>query len=480
MLEVLKDTGRRLVMTLGDRKSRWTKIILDKDAGRAWFERRRKFLPTRTRTVPLTDIVSIGTEAITRGAAASDIIVVTTTSKAQFRLAGDTGSTQDAAARMRAFADLEGTAPPHVTRAGSALAYWGRRAIAGGVVMTVAAAAVALAVTLGGLVMGAAGKAGHAASDVAARIGGLFALPACDAPASRNTILELVRDRIGPSATLTDIADDGASGGERLCRAIAQRDGKVAPVSYRNYWDGWTAKVRLSGEIITAKLDSARTAAIATVAETFLAASRTSHLTGTPPRQTDPAIDQALATVFGASDLAAEPLPADEIDKALQWLKTADRIGSVYILAGTGFDDFANVPQTDMIQRRLRSNVVGFADEFGRYADFQLIVLSAIANAQMRLAASAPAAQTRTDEIRALLSQAITSNFIALVYDGHNDAWRMGRLTALGRAAPVAAKFLTKEDARTVREQALQTLDYFKDATVRRKARDVADLLAAP
>ncbi len=320
----------------------------------------------------------------------------------------------------------------------------------------------------------------NAASSIAARIGGLFALPACNAPASRNTILELVRDRIGPSAILADITDDGASGGERLCRAVAQRDGKIAPVSYRNYWDGWTAKVRLTGEIITAKLNSARTAAIAEAAESFLVASRNSHLTGNPPRQSDPAIDRILAIVFGASDLAAEPLAPGEIDKALQWLKTGDQIGSVYILAGTGFDDFASVPQADAIQRRLRSNVVGFADEFGRYADFQLIVLGAIANAQMRRAASAPAAQSRTDEIRALLSQAIASNFIALVYDGHNDAWRMGRLTALGRAAPVAAKFLSKEDARSVREQALQTLDYFKHETVRRKAREVADLLAAP
>jgi hypothetical protein len=477
MLEVLKDTDRRLAMTLGDRTSRWTKIILDKDGGRAWFERRLKFLPARTLTVALGDIVSIGTETITRGAAASGVIVVTTAAKAQFRFAGDTESTHDAAALMHAFVGLEGAAPPHVTRPGSALAHWGRRAVAPVAVLTAAAAVIALAITLGSFV---AGKAGTAASGVAARLGGLFALPACDAPASRDTILELVCDRLGPSATLANIVDAGASGGERLCRAIAQRDGKVAPVSYRNYWDGWTAKVRLTGEIITAKLDSTRTAAIAGAADTFMAASRNSHLTGKAPRQTDPAIDQALATVFGASDLAAEPLPTDEIDKALQWLKTADQIGSVYILAGTDYDDFASVPQADAIQRRLRSNVVSFADEFGRYADFQLIVLSAIANAQMRLAAGAPAAQSRTDEIRALLAQAIASNFIALVYDGHNDAWRMGRLTTLGRAAPVAAKFLTREDARAVREQVLQTLDYFKDEMVRRRARDVADLLAAP
>ncbi len=171
----------------------------------------------------------------------------------------------------------------------------------------------------------------------------------------------------------------------------------------------------------------------------------------------------------------------DEIDKALDWLKTADRIGAVYILAGTGFDDIANVPPADAIRKRIRGNVTAFADEFGRYADFQMILLAAIANAQAR-ATTTPAAgktnaQARTDEVRALLSQAMKGNLIALVYDGHNDGWRMARLTALGRTAPVAAKFLTKDDAQAVRDLALQTVDYFKDATVRAKVREVAAML---
>jgi hypothetical protein len=242
------------------------------------------------------------------------------------------------------------------------------------------------------------------------------------------------------------------------------------------------AKVRLTGEVVTAKLDARRTDAIASAADMFLAASRNSHLTGMPPRQTDPAIDAALAVILGASDLAAEVLTADEIDKALQWLKTADRIGAVYLLAGTGFEDFATVPQTAMLQQRLRGNVTAFADEFGRYTDFQMIALAAIANAQMRASAAgkADAAQARTDEIRTLVSQAMKSNFIALVYDGHNDMWRMARLTALGRTAPVAAKLLTRDEATAVRELALQTIDYFKDATVRARVREVAGLLSAP
>jgi hypothetical protein len=242
--------------------------------------------------------------------------------------------------------------------------------------------------------------------------------------------------------------------------------------------------VRLTDEIVTAKLDPARTDAIARAASLFLAASQNSHINGKPPRQIDPVIDQALAAVFGASDLAAEPLAAHEIDKALQWLHTADRIGAVYILAGTGVEDFTTAPQTDAMQLRMRGNVTAFADEFGRYTDFQMIALAAIANAQMRSNAGAPgkatASQAKADDVRVLVSQAMKSSFIALVYDGHNDAWRMARLTAIGRTAPVAAKFLTRDDAQAVRELALRSADYVKDVTVRAKVREVAQLLSAP
>ena len=104
---------------------------------------------------------------------------------------------------------------------------------------------------------------------------------------------------------------------------------------------------------------------------------------------------QGLAPYFGASDLAAEPLAPVEIDKALAWLSAADRVGAVYLLAGTGHDDFTKVPQTDAIQRRMRSNVVAFAGEYGRYADFQMVLLAAVAKAQMRAISSGKTARSR-------------------------------------------------------------------------------------
>jgi hypothetical protein len=481
MFLILKDTEKRLVMTLGDRSSRWTKYVLDKEAGYAWFERGRRFLPPQTLTVRLTDIAAIESRTVGRGRKSSDNVVVTTSAQVRLRLIGETGHTQEAVARMRKFIDLN-EAAPQATGLASPLATLGMRAGQVAAVLVAGLAVVWVVAQAGGLVANAAAKAGDLVTRGAGHFQNRFLLPACDAAESRDAIQELVRDRLGSSAVLADVAQRGQSADERLCTATARRGTQTASVSYRNYWDGWTPKVRLTGEIVTLKLDAARTVAIDEAIGMLLSSSQGSSRTGNAPRQSDQAIDKALATVFGASDLATEPLAPAEIDRALAWLKAADRVGAVYLLAGTGYDDFTKVPRTDAIQRRMRSNVVAFASEYGRYADFQMVLLAAVANAQMRATTSGKpnSVQANADDVREQLAQAIRSNLIALVYEGHNDGWRMARLTALGRTAPVAAKFLSKDEAKALRDLALQTVDYFKDITVRAKARDVAATLSAP
>ena len=485
MLEILKETDRRLVIALGGKQSRRLRFILDKDAGLAWLEQARPLGLQRTVELPLASVTAISTETLARGAAVSGKLVLTTSENTRHDLAtGPAEVVRHAAQRIRLFLQLIETRTQHSTQIAWPLREWGLRVATGAVFTTAAATTVWLTISASGFVTAAAGKVGGFVANAATRTQTALLLPECDAQQSRDAIQELVRDRLGAGAVLGDIAQRGHAGGERLCSAIARHDGRTANVSYRNYWDGWTAKARLTDQVVTAKLDAARTDAIAAAAATFLAASRNSHVTGKPPRQSDPTIDQALAAVLAASDLAAEPLVAEEIDKALEWLKTADQIGAVYLLAGTGFADFATVPRTEALQRRMRGNVTAFAAEFGRYTDFQMIALAAVANAQMRANAGAKgwpnAGQPRTDEVRTLVAQAMTSNFIALVYDGHDDSWRMARLIALSRAAPVAAKFLTRDEVDAVQTVALQTIDYFKDATVRARVREVAGLLTAP
>src|SRR5262245_26766194 len=116
MLEMLKETDRRLVMTLGRGGSRWTKFILDKDAGRAWFERRRRFLPQRTLILSLNEIAEIETRTVTSGESVTCDLMLTTASKARHRFTGEQGHTRDAAERLRRFVGFAPVEAPHTER----------------------------------------------------------------------------------------------------------------------------------------------------------------------------------------------------------------------------------------------------------------------------------------------------------------------------------------------------------------------------
>ena len=56
----------------------------------------------------------------------------------------------------------------------------------------------------------------------------------------------------------------------------------------------------------------------------------------------------------------------------------------------------------------------------------------------------------------------------------------MARLAALNAVAPVASGFLTAEEAKTVRDRALQVVEYQKSIVVQDELRKFADLVAKP
>lgn len=477
MLEVLTDTDRRLVLRVGQLQSRATKIILDKNAGRAWFDRRLSFFPQKTFSLLLAEFATVSAVTTTSGKHEADYLQITTRSGGRLRFASGPGETDQAAERVRDFVGLS-QAVPSTTEAVRPIELWSPRIVKNAskaAAMLIAAVLAGSGIwVVGGFLYSAAGTVGSLAQRATDHVSALFAPPECNTPENLRTIQELVRDRLGSSATVSDVAQTGSADGERLCSAVA-RGSRTASVTYRIERDGRSAKLHLAS-INIARLDAARMSAVVNAAEAFLAASRHAPMTGAPPRQNDPAIDPLLATLLGVSDLAAEPLPGNEVDEAMRWLKIGDRIGAVYLLAGTGFDDFAKVPHTEQTQQQMRANVVAFAGEIGRYLDFQLTLLAAIANAQMRVTATD--SEVARDDTRALLSQAMRSSFIALVYDGLSDNWRMNRLTTLARTAPVAARFLSRNEAQAVREQALQTVDYFKEPMVRERVREIAQAIA--
>ena len=455
MFEVLKDTPRRLVIASGAGR-RPSRYILDKDAGRGWFDR-----PWRSMLrIALADIVAIDAIDILPPQAASEIVLKLASGQ-RYRLAVETGKSAEAAKLIGTFLDLPEATSIHTTKASSRARRWAT-------LLSLALAAVAIVLTAAG------------------QIANLLILPDCDSSRARQTATELLQAKSADPVNLAEMVRTGRTSAENRCQARLTVAGDTAVVGYRIYWDGWSAMVRMTGAVGTLKLDPARMNAISKAVDDFLELARESHLTGNPPRQTDPAVDTLLTAVFDTRGLAGILAPS-EMDSTIEWFNAGDSIGSVYVLAGSGFNDLAKLPATDAMQQRMRANVVRFADEFGRYTNFQMTILAAIAEAQMSFIANGPDAEIAADDFRAKVadvhgtfSQAMKSNFISLVYDGLSNDWRMSRLATLARIAPVAARYFSKDEARGIAEQAIQTLDYFSDPTVKATVREIAGSISAP
>ena len=61
------------------------------------------------------------------------------------------------------------------------------------------------------------------------------------------------------------------------------------------------------------------------------------------------------------------------------WGSAMFRVGYVYILAGTGVADLANVPDDPKVLARAQRNVAAYAPEIGRFLDAELAAYGAMA-----------------------------------------------------------------------------------------------------
>ena len=450
MIEILRETDQRLVLALGANGKRRFRFILDKESAQAWFERRRRLLPARTIQVPISDIASVD--------ASKSNLIVTFKSGVQHVFATEPMSASEAAQKLRTFLGL----PEQPAGAVRASARWPRYALRGAV-------AVALLALIG---LGAL------------KLSERLILPACDSQRTRDTVHDLLQAKSTNPIELADFITLSRGKNEYRCSAEITVNGDSARVGYRSYWDGWTAFVRITGTIGAARLDPERIRMIDAAYDEFMTRAGDAYQSGDPPRQNDPAVNTLLTTIFDVLGLPAKTLAGSDIDEAIRWFNAGDTVGAVYLLAGTGVNDIAKLPADDAAQKMLRGNIVRFADEFGRYADFQVTLLAAIAEAQLSYAASGPPEEVEIDEfrakadgIRSLLAQALKSDFISLVYDGLADPWRLKRLDAIARIAPAAARVLGREEAAAIRDQALQTLPYFASDEVKARVAEVAAMI---
>jgi hypothetical protein len=459
MFEVNENTPTRLVMTLGGRYSLWSKYILDKSSGQARFERRLLIFPRAPVEVPLAEIAAADPIVYGTDDSPTHYVVVKLKSGKAYWLAGDSAAASVAAAdHIRRFLGLPEPSANPVPRS----ARWMAKAATG-------IAVVALVVT------------------VMAQAGRFIWLPDCDSSNAVQTASELVSGAVAKPLRVHDARTIASAKDELRCQGVVTADGESTTLGYRVFWQGWTPAVRLTGRVGTDRLDPARMAAIVAAAENFMARAKDSHRTGNPPRQSDPAVKPLLDAIFTTADLDGKLLAGSDINDAIRRFNIGDGVGSVYVLAGTGVDDSEKLPDDEATKKRTRDNVVRFADEFARYLDFQIRVLAAVANAAMSFMDNAAPQEWeqsdvkgKMDDIRAALAQTMGSDLIAITYEGLSDRWRMDRLAALAAAAPTASRFLSPEQARALRDQALQVVGYLHNAQVQETVRSLADAVAKP
>ncbi len=458
MVEISEDTPSRLVITLGSRNYLWTRYVFDKTSGRAQLERRYLIFPRRSVEVALADIVAadpivFGTEDNT-----NYYVLIKLKSGKTYWCAGGSQETSVAAAqRIRGFLGLAEPGPeanpvPRRTR-------W-----------------LATAVTVLGVIAVVVTIAGQAIR--------LFVLPACDSQAALGPATDLLKRslaNVSSSVSLGEARTVATVDREVRCQAVLTVPGGTRTVGYKVFWEGWTAKIQVTGVVGSDKLDPARMAAIDAASRDFMKRAQGSHRTGNPPRQADPAVKPLLDTLFTTSDLAGKTLAASEVKGAIRWFNAGDIVGSVYVLAGTGVDDTDKLPADEATRKQTRDNVVRFSDEFGRYLDFQVRVFAAIADASLSAMSNATPEEwekseikPKLDELRATMAQTMGSDLIATTYDGLTDQWRMDRVAVVAAAIPTAIRFLTAEQARGLSQQALQVVDYLKNPQVQGEVRKLA------
>ena len=281
---------------------------------------------------------------------------------------------------------------------------------------------------------------------------------------------------------LSDLKTISSARSERMCEGRADIPGGIFNLEFRIDWSGWSKRVTIVRADAEVKIETARLDEVRKAADDFLAFARNSYVTGRAPRQSEPPIRELLDKVFDLSELDGTPLTVSDVTKALDWFVAGDRVGTVYILAGTGIDDINKLTNDASVQRRTHRNVAEFAAEFARYLDFQVKLAGIMMEAEINRTAKAspdvlnrPEVRREIADVRSTLAETLTGTLTTLAYDGLTDEWRRERLKLLLEVAPKAAQFLSADQARAVREHALRVAGYQRDRGVEQDVKSFAD-----
>ena len=211
---------------------------------------------------------------------------------------------------------------------------------------------------------------------------------------------------------------------------------------------------------------------VKSASETILARAKGSETTGAVPSSSDPDTAHLLDRVLDTSDVVPARLKDSDLAKLIAWFNAGHAVGAAYVLAGTTYREFQDVPQDPGVQARIDKNVVDHAPVVGRYLDFEIDVLSLIASLEGKAAIPAGATEPkeRTDLLapfRLTLLKAIETSLFYVSVEGVPDDWREGRLAAIENRLDVIKGFLTKSQLLELHDQIVDVQSKVGSAAVR-------------
>jgi hypothetical protein len=235
-----------------------------------------------------------------------------------------------------------------------------------------------------------------------------------------------------------------------------------------------------------AAMDPAKVAAAKKAGDDFMVLAKGSEASGQVPRQADPNAKALLDRIFDRTVLGSTVLPIAESGKIGELLTNANRVGFVYMLAGTGQTELSKLADDHKAMEQAERNIGAFAPEIGRWFDFQMAIQGAIADSTIAFVAAAkkevlerPQVKEGLGDVRSGLAGSLRGVLQTMASDTLDDGWRRDRLPALHEIAPKAAKLVLAEDAASLKDSAAQLANALADPALQAGLKKFGETVAS-
>lgn len=231
-----------------------------------------------------------------------------------------------------------------------------------------------------------------------------------------------------------------------------------------------------------AAMDQAKLAAAQKAASEFVRLAGNAAKTGKPPRESDPKAKALLDIVLDTSAMTSPEF--SDVPRITQWLANADRVGLVYMLAGTGTNNLA-AATNPKIADRIAKNIAEFQTEYGRFVDFQLALSAFTLDAIRAKIESAPEKERNNPKFQAGflqvgsgIAQTLIGTLSTFTGEGITDDWRRARLEPANAVAAKVAQVLPKDMREKMAEMTREIGDQVADPQIKDGVKAIADTLA--